>query len=571
MEYSRSLLFFIMIAIATGIMAWLIINAKKNSWYYLVGIIVICLTIQWSQLLVYPDSLIGSDPWYHETFTYKIMNDVEIHRFDYYGAFLFHLLIGNIAKIFSLSFKWAEMLIIGIPYTSIIIYIVYKIGTLIDTYKTGLMSALVLSFASLFLYFGIEIIPSSFGFIFILFNLYLMIEISRHKNKWNYLRYSLVVLFLVVCMFINSLVSIANVLLFILIWVGVFVYDKCFHPINKLSYSHFLLFAIIYGVILLVWWSYKGSIGVVFQFIGNEELFNFIKLLLPDMLLDKLYPDYFAGTVPGLGTWGNVLTSSTSQYYDLMMEMISQYQSNVPFGEQLIKKIGLILYFGVGLFGIVVILFKYRHLWIYTLAIASFIIIIFNVLNGFREYPVFLSRHILLSQIMLAPMVAVGIFNIRNWFNDKNNIIIAVIVSMLSFTAIISPYTNIDQRSLAPNSVVRLALTQEELKGINEICKSWSGKIYADSYVGDYIYWRQPMEPEWIFSGCYDASEYFVLGDYSELPSDALVIVRDEINRYPILVGSKFYKLPNNPDEVLINHGFKLIHGSVIRGYINDT
>lgn len=584
-QYERPVLYFILMAVVVAIIGVQVVSTlhdKRNTAFMLFKIILVGLTTQWTQLLVFPESMIATDPWYHQMVISKIMRGEAVSAVDYYGTLAFHFIVGGTSSLFGITQKWAMMLFVGIPYMAGMAIIIYNLGKLVHTYKVGLMSALALSMASMFIYYGIELIPSSLAIMLMMVAIYLIIQGSR-KKQGSYIKYGIAFILLVSITFISSLVVIFSIGLLGLLWIGMLIYSKAIQK-TAIAYNSFLIIGIAYGVMVLTWWIFgTGQAGTIVRFIGNEGLAVFMAQFMPsaDALIEKglvTGTNYFSGEIPDSLYWAESFVLSTNTK---VLGMVNEYQSNVPLFEVILKRCAFLIYGLFGLYGAWKSKLMVRDRpFAFALLFCVVVVVVSNFANFFLSRWFFLSRHAMLSQILLAPFVGIGLVHVIDLVKGKlKYIALAVCLFGLSLSAYISPYANIDNQTFLPNSVPMLAFTDEDLQSIDEICTTTESDLYCDWYMGYYIYHARHNHPSWKIKKVYDFSKQLVLGDFSDVPSGSVVVVRDDIMLFPSLIGDRFYKIPSfieydnkmvvNPDGLLIWQNYKKIYDSrFARGYV---
>lgn len=550
-EYIRPFNYFSFIALATAILAIHIQSQKDDRYKYwqLGKVILLCLTTQWSLLLLYPDSILGSDPWYHHMIVNKIISG-EITGVDYYGTLLFQLITGHGSQLFGISIKWAEMLFIGLPYIAGICWLVYRFGTMVRDHKTGLLAALSLSFASMFLFFGIEIVPSSLGMLFALAILHLLIRICQVKSKWNIARYAGISILFIATMYLNALMIIFAILLMGLVWLGLQIYRSATSS-PTITTTPILAYVVSCTAITLIFWALNtGQINIMFRFVQSNFLL--------DPALDG-------------GQWPqalSMLTASSAETFEEMYAGIIAWQNTIPIHEVILKKLGMYLYIGIGIIGCVVAQWpRFRNQYSVAFAIMGIILVMTLTVNASLSRYLFLSRHAMLVQIMLAPVIGLLIASIP-W---KKSLVTGIAVFVLSLLTILSPYMNTDNRAILPNVSTRLTLTQGEMSGINDLCQAWEGNIGSDWYAGYYIYHTKQGNKDWHVKKNLDISEALFYKDFSKLSTDTLVIIRKEVVEYPVLVLDRAYRFGYDPTIELVQQGYgEIYNNGEIRGFLRQ-
>ena len=247
-EYMRPLSYFILISLMAGIVGleilFLPINKKYNI-FTLLQIIIIGLSISLSELLIFP-SVIGVDPWWHQTFTSLITQSGYLPGggYPYSKIPIFHLLIANTSIITTLNYKLSSIFSITFPLVIIGVLIVYSMGKKLINEKIGLLASLILVISNYVINGEIMAIPTTLGGIFLLIIIYLLINFKDNKFILSSI---LAFLFMSVLILTHTIVSLEMALILITGWVSLFIYDKLYEkPKNYFSLTISLTFCSIH-------------------------------------------------------------------------------------------------------------------------------------------------------------------------------------------------------------------------------------------------------------------------------------------------------------------------------------
>ena len=109
--YVRPLSYFVIASVIFPVITLQIFYSSKNfNYHLLVQIILFGLLLVFSELLIFPNSVIGVDPWLHQTFTINIINGGHIPTNTIYSNLpIFHLEVALTSILSSFNYKYAAM------------------------------------------------------------------------------------------------------------------------------------------------------------------------------------------------------------------------------------------------------------------------------------------------------------------------------------------------------------------------------------------------------------------------------------------------------------------------------
>ncbi len=562
-HYIRPLSFLVLLAFAVAIVGVQVSLYRskigKVAYLHLAKICLVVLTLQWSILCLYSSSYIGFDPYYHDVVINKIQMG-EVTKFDYYGTQIFHYLVAGSALLFGISNKVAMMIFVGLPYSVGILTICYKLGQLLFNDKVGLYGTVVLSTASLFIFFGVEIIPSSLAILFLMISIYLIL---RYQGVWYI--YLIIGILLLVIIKTNSIVALFTVAVLGLIWLGSLIYKRD-------NQKHYLAIAASFSIVLIVLWIYTKQIDTLWRVLGNilissQTVNGTVAMDGGTSVLDM--------SKQALGDGSTTASSSaalTANVLPEMSEAISNYYSNIPLIEILIKKANVFIYGGLGGLGALVYLYRRklqpRTFYYILMALA---ILILSVVNGVLSEFYFLSRHIQITQILIAPVIGYLLYNLLENLKIWRYLIVGIVVLGLGLVSFISPLTSVDSAKLTPDLTYRQAMTEGEIEGIDYICTNHSGDIMSDWICSNYIYYKKQVKDDWKINEVKDLSRELYSRDFSDIKNNTIIIVRKEILNNPVLMLDSVYKFGYDPEDILMKQGYhKYYDNEYLNAYIHD-
>ncbi len=511
--YIRPLGYFISIAFMAGVLANEILflsTQKSHICFTLFKIIIIGLSLSYSQTLIFPN-VVGVDPWMHQWFTLKILDNGYIPEGLAYSKLpLMHLIIGMTSLVTDLGYKMAAMFSISFLQVVSDALFVFLLGKFLISARVGLLAALLLEVANYHIAFGYGAIPNTMAAILILPIIFILLKIRRDKP---FIGTSVVIFLMGILILTHTVTAMFLAILLFVFWLSFEAYTKLFHQETYLSVTWTI--CILFSITMLAYWSYiSGHI---------LTLANLIKL----------------GFYNPLSDWG---------YQSL---------SGIPLWEQIFKYLGMFLFFSLSFIGFFYMISKqFRNSNRFAITIGGIVILclaFFPLITGKR---IIVGRWYYFSQILMAIPLSLSLFLLNGIF--KHHFIKCSLMSLsvftLSFFLIISPVANMDNRFFSTNSGVRSAFTESELHAIDTISEIWNGTIGGDWYS------KPPYEFQFNREFVHiDDSLY--TGDFTDL-SGILILVREEILKHPFRTSRGYIMIDYDIYLALHNQNISRIYDS---------
>ena len=195
-------------------------RAGRHAGLILIQILLLGVSIAWSQLLIFP-SLLGVDPWYHSALTNRIINEGFIPEgYSYSKLPLFHLTIAATSLIASLPYKLANMVSVSLGQIICNAVFVFLIADyLFKNHRVGLLAALMVVIANHHIRMTYWSIPNAFAVVFIPIVIYLALSTTKSNPRdINTLFMSIIMVLLMVVIILTH--AIAAVCMAILLFVA---------------------------------------------------------------------------------------------------------------------------------------------------------------------------------------------------------------------------------------------------------------------------------------------------------------------------------------------------------------
>lgn len=538
-QYARPLVFFILIAISSGILAGKVIFCKLGKWGIFLSIIetmAIGLALEWSVMLMYP-TVVGLDTWTHQEQTLQIVNGNYI---EWYYFPVMHYMVAGVMEITGLSYKVAVMSISFIQVCGDAL-LVFLIGKKMMNYRAGLLAALIISFSSWHIFFGYWTIPNTLAVTFLLLVLYLVIKYNDSGNKWLIPLAILVETTLILTHVLTSawLLAILGILFVIMI--------VKYHRINIGITS---LIIILCGCVILAWWA-SGFLKYLMVLVGWG--FN------PEVIGLTIIP----GSSEPLTTYGNTMATmglATIPATSTIPSYIDTYA--VTSWEIIFNALGMIIGFAIAICGSLWLLSRNNRTYLAILIISVFAFFLAGgVIPSLFGMSFIEHRWWYAGQIFGAILIASLIVAIRPLIG---RIFGVVLIIVLSFLMIIGLPSNMDNDTFSKNQLVRYALTDGEINAMKYITVNYEGFVGVDAYYTCIVN-LMPEYKEKIIN----ISSNYLSGDFSDVGCD-IILVRDAVAYEPFAYGGgHIYKLLYDPNIILLEDGYVRIYDAGgVKGYI---
>lgn len=519
--YIRPLGYFI----STALMATIVANeifflSPKKSHIYLTlcKTIIIGLSLQYSQILIFPN-VVGVDPWWHQWFTLKILNEGHIPEGLAYSKLpLMHLMIGMTSLVTDLGYKLATMVSISSLQVICDALFVFLLGKFLISTKVGLLSALLLEIADQHIQFGYWTIPNTMAAILILPIIFILLKVRINKPFIG----NLVAMFLMGTLILtHTVTAMCLAILLFVFWLSSLAYARLFD--EKMVRSVNWTICVLFSTLMFAYWSYiSGHI---------LTLTNFIKMAFYSPLLDWRYPPL---------------------YY-------------IPLWEQIFNRLGMFLFFSLSFIGCFYMMSKKFHNNNRVITIiGGMVILCLAFFTRIMMIYIVTHRWYYFSQILLVIPLSLSLFLLNGIFKHRliKGFLMSLSVFILSFLLIMSSTANIDNRLFSSNSGIRYAFTDSELYAMDTISNSWNGTVGTDWLY--YYSFHFQFDNDGI-----SIDNSLETGDFTNL-QDILIIIREEMMNYPLhgFYRSNIY-IKYNPFLVLEDQNFSRIYncGSV-SGYL---
>ena len=515
--YQRPIIYFVLTALMSGAIACEILSSgRRHAILVLIQVILLGLSIAWSQLLIFP-SLLGVDPWFHSTLTTRIVDEGLIPMgYGYSKLPLFHLMIAATSTISGLPYKFAAM--VSVSLVQIIgnaLFVFLIAGHLFGNYRTGLLAALMVIIANHQIYMSYWSIPNGFAAVFIPIALYLLFFKFRDRSHPSYVL--LYILVLATIILTHTIAAMCMAILLFISWGAQVIYRA--HEHSRKDNDVSLIRPVSFTVAMFAWWIFAASTSIAALAMAIEWGFSI------DVFVKT--PEEYRGYVAAL-----------------------------PLGEQLFNNLGMFLFFAFSFIGIFYMISHRGNSSSFALAwagMAPLAISFFSLISG---HSVVEHRWWCFAQILLSIPLAIAIYIVGTWKSKRPIHLYSFVfgfVVLLSILMIMSPTANVDNPFCSPNSHMRYSLTEAELESLKTVTDKWDGPIKADRYLAGSQVFQYPQ----VSAFCQQiyAEDYLSLGDH-------IILVREAIVGRAFKIFSSIYKLDYDLNDKLEGLGFSRIYDS---------
>lgn len=443
--YSRSLIYFILVAVACASIALEILYSNKRlSGLILIKILLIGITLYGGIYYEFPGDIVSVDTRFHNPITEQTMEYGHIIPEQAYSSFpIFHILAAQTSILTSMnvydSLFWSTIFLVAFS-----IIFIFLLGQKLINTKAGLLAALMFVFADWTIGYSIAI-PMSLGFVFFTIILYLFV-VSDPKPLLR----RIAAFFLYIVLILTHTIAAFTLLvttISLLVWKNINKY------MNNLSVNKFTIFlgtAIIFGVILLSYWMYA------FQCPSCSSFFDYsVNALYTGLIKYSIY--------------------SGNEELATVQEKVSNYVTS-NYMEYLLDHLGYLIFLGIGIIG--------TYLWIkskdeFKVPLSYTMVLLFAFIYGFSLVgitAIIPTRWFIFAYVILAIVSAYGLFKLINLINKRfATISFVIIIFLMSFFMITSTISNNDSPLYYKEHTSLCAYKQSQLQGILTINKLFNG------------------------------------------------------------------------------------------------
>lgn len=507
--YERPLIYFILITLIVGMISIEIICSQKSMHFLLlIQIILVGISLAWSQLLIFP-SLLGIDPRWHQMFTSNIMQMHFIPQgYAYSKLPVFHLLISLTSLVSGLNYKFATMFSVSLFQIVCNVMFVFLLGRfLFNNDRVGLLASLLVTVANHHIYMSYWSIPTSFAAIFLVPIFYVLLKTKQAAPLSSTF---ISMIFMITLIFTHTITSMCMAIILFVFSITTILYSTFF---TKTKSQISLTYATLFSVVMFAWWTYAS--GTLYR-LGSAIKWGFSL-------------DTFMGKTPD--------------------EVILKYVNAIPLSEQIFNNVGMFLFFSSSFIGLFYMISKkYGNNNTFSVGFVGIMPLILGFFSLITQHSIIEHRWFFFAQILLSFPLAIAFLVSCNKFEHVffKSILLSFSVMCLSFFLIFSPVSNIDNPTFSPNSSMRYALTSSELQALNTTSNMWVGTIKTDRYFSIsklYVYNTKDFDSLKLYEYNSEPFDQELYEDNFENLEDKLILLRKEIIGKPFIMYSSLSTL----------------------------
>ncbi len=512
-DYSRPVSFFVLIALL-----WFVIFLeiffvpRKYSFLLLIQTTVIFYMIIASQFALFPDSVVGIDPIYHEYIVGQIVSNGHIPSGGMYSDIpLFHLtvvaslLMTNIA-----SYSLASIVVVSMVQFIVISILIFKISLVyLKDFRIGLLAVLLLSGSSFEILYGFLSIPNTMASTIMFVMVYMLLFKKQNGMIFNMIVVLIAAFSLIVT---HTMTSVALLALLVILY-GFdrkYIFDNHGFKYTKVSFGLVILFL----VTMISWWSYASKIAF-------EEMVSLVAWGLT--------------TNPVVGETGSVTT-------------------RVIIAESLINYLPVFVFLSLSILGLLRLLSTKERNWTF-LAILGIIPLGVGAVT-FVAMPFLVpERWWYLAEIFLALPLAMSVVILvsKRKHRVMSLIFSGSVLCILVLCATLSVFANYDNPVATPNTSFRYALTTSEMASHQALEENYV-TICTDRY---YVWWYAPNGINSI-----DIGHSIMTKNFTDIPANVPIVVRSNIIDRTVLIDSVPHKIDYDVYGVLYDQGYQRTYNS---------
>jgi hypothetical protein len=557
--YYRPFIYFVLITVLIGFSVFeIIFLSTKNNYSYvtLFKIILISLNLRVGIQLIFPNSFILFDPWYHKAIIDGIVS----------GGFIPNILPYNSLPGFHIVYA-SEIISSGINSdfivnslntglkSSLIILIIYLIGkNLLKSEKIGLLSSLMYVVLDRAIIYDSSFIPTSLTVVFAILVIYLLLRQDYEKTKKSYIL--LVIIFMSALIISHTLTAIFLVILIVFFYIISQLYFRL-HRIGSIPVLGILL---LFVISTFAYWTYVS--GYFITQLSEIIRFGFVT--------DAISPTVSAST--------NI-----------------NYMATIPFIEHFTNYLGFYIFIALGIFGVLFsfspknfslsrktssLSLKVRKLFSTSdnpfvfsrenrnftfLAIAGMVLLFLSfsgIITNFYSIP---DRWWYYSEHILPIIAVIGLISL-SYSVTKNKKISAILLMVLfvsvSFFSITDSIANMDSPLFySKNIAIRSALTTSEMASLNTLNPVTGGINNSQKISSDPLY-ILPYSSIPGYTTKYQVIDAIVYQNNSYEELGGIVVFRKYVlDGNPFQAGGA-YKLESNPLKFMNKDKYNRIYDS---------
>lgn len=565
-QYVKPTSYYILMALSSGALFLAATQISSRTQFILV-IICACaigMTHIWTENALFPDSLLGIDPWGHRIVAERLASgDTGVFRSDEgdiikvglttVGTFcsLMHLYLKTIISIFPLGYKTASLIFASSVMVIGNITLSGLIGKELFNRKVGAVAAIVVATANWAIFFEEWVIPNSIGATLSLSVAYLILMKKRPFWMKDWVVVSLIAAVLVVAYYthiITALWAIATIVCLYSVKVVSAVYKifKKGKAADKVKPA-ILAILIVLTILSFPMWLASTTAGISIKESTNGYNFN-PSFGLTSAVGVTPYPDAIPSNNYPIGTPS--VTPSTTPLAttditpDTTLDPPPIDNSHDLLGHNTLIELtfdsaGMILYLAMAIVGVLIMIRNKKQINRWLWVILSIGILSLGFFPPLFGKSLIEHRWWYFAEVLLSVPLAVALLSIAK--GKLKVVMITLLVAGIAFLSTIGLPSNNTNRDFSPNLIVRYAFTEKEMQVLDQVNMLDGSKV---KYIGADPLYQFMMSNNTKYTGKIDIlTDNLISGDFTTVRAN-IIILRDSIYKEPFgFGGGTIYRL----------------------------
>ena len=518
-QYVKPLAYYVLMAIATGLAFYGTLKSRNRTQFYMVvGIACfVGLSHIWTEHLLFPGSLIGIDPWTHQA---RVLEQPGLSSLLRLGGSLslMHLYLSPAVNLLGVSYKWASLVLVGSVQTVGIIVLTFLLGRILWNEKVGCVACLMVASANWVIFFGGWIIPNSLGALYSLALVFLVLKVGRDDTR----KLLAPVLLTVLVAYATGVIAAVWVLgTLACLWVLPTLLDETLSAKDKARKMGRLLVAPSLGVLVVVIASQITALGDSLRTAIDAGGFN---------------PSY------GMTTYaiGAAPTPEGAPISALALD-------GRVFGELVAGSLGMLLYIGLAVTGCLLALRRTTKPALKSFIVLGVAVLCIGFFPPLFGFSLIEHRWWYFAQVLLAIPLGVALVSMAS---HRRAIMTVVLVSVVVFLSTIGLMSNMTNRALSPNLIVRYAFTKGEAEALAAIPAHGSLVIGTDPIFQNFV-------NAYSHNKVIHIADEILSGDFSGSQAD-IIILRSALSNEPFgFGGGTIYRLEYDILALIKQQGYR--------------
>jgi hypothetical protein len=449
--YGRVTLFFLLTALAAGIVAWEIVSfpVSRRTRNLLLGqIFVLFLVLRLSLFEQFPSSMLGIDPWYHFCFLTNIASKGEISLSSQYGQFpAMHIVAVSFWEIAHVDLR-VSFILTSTLFGLVCFLFTFALAQSLTDSRVALVCVLLLTILQSSIRWGWWITPNTVGLYLLPMIVYAVVARKpKQATQYQFITILTLVLLIVTHAFSTFVILVVLTLLYLASRLP----RLRFSDMPKSVGLGFLLL-VLYGLLFLSYWIFGLS-----QF-------------------------YWWKTGPIAGFFGEIVM--VLEYGFRFMRQV--FAPALSFSELLVTRSGPAVMLAFAILGSLIMLSpRHGSSKRFTLSLAGLALIALAFgLQALGLDELLPGRWIGFAQYLTMVPASIGIYSaslLVRRFGARRLLIVALILS-IAVVNIMAPEASFDSPLATRRNSYRWGLLVSEMSGANFLAEVYKGPILTDEY-----------------------------------------------------------------------------------------